>query len=119
MVACGTFPYLLLAETFSPPEAGGLSPTPSGFNGTGFRVDDAGAGGISGSDQGLAIGLDSLGKVIVSGFSDRTVSNRDMVVWMMATLSRHPPPLDVSDVEYHSSTFAVADVEDFYQKRRF
>ncbi len=54
------------------------------FNGTGvFTHDNAAGGNIH--DQGSAITLDSTGRVLVAGFSDRVGSNRDMAVWRLTT----------------------------------
>ena len=56
----------------------------STFSGTGVFVHDSAAGGGV-HDQGNAIGIDSTGKVVVGGFSDQTVTNRDMAVWRLTT----------------------------------
>ena len=54
------------------------------FAGTGFIVDDSAAGG-SANDQGAGIALDASNKIVVTGFSDQTVTNRDMAVWRLTT----------------------------------
>lgn len=50
------------------------------FNGSGVFTHDNAAGGNL-QDQGNAIKLDSFGNVIVAGYSDQTLTNRDMAVW--------------------------------------
>jgi uncharacterized delta-60 repeat protein len=52
------------------------------FNGSGIFVHDNAAGGNL-NDQGNDIALDGNGKIIVVGFSDQTITNRDMAIWKL------------------------------------
>jgi uncharacterized delta-60 repeat protein len=50
------------------------------FNGTGFVVHNNAAGGNS-YDAGYSMYVDSTGKIYVTGFSENSSGNHDMVIW--------------------------------------
>jgi uncharacterized delta-60 repeat protein len=50
------------------------------FNGQGWVIHNSAAGGNSG-DQGRSLVVDSAGKILVTGYSDRDTSYYDMVIW--------------------------------------
>ena len=50
------------------------------FNGVGYVVHNGAAGG-NGNDEGRAMVLDSLGKILIGGLSDKGSLNYDMVIW--------------------------------------
>ncbi len=54
------------------------------FNTTGVFVHDGAAGGNL-QDQGQKIALMSNGSVVVAGFSDQNLTNRDMAVWKLTS----------------------------------
>jgi uncharacterized delta-60 repeat protein len=54
------------------------------FNDTGYVVHNNAAGG-DGGDFGNAMTLDSSGRIVVAGYSDRGTSNYDMVLWRYNT----------------------------------
>lgn len=54
------------------------------FNSMGYVTHNNAAGG-DGGDFGNAMALDSSGKIVVAGYSDRGTSNYDMVVWRYNT----------------------------------
>ncbi len=51
------------------------------FNGTGFVVHGAAAGGVNNHDYGASITTDAAGKIIVAGSSYNAASSLDMVIW--------------------------------------
>ena len=51
------------------------------FNGTGYVIHDAAAGGSSSNDVAYAIALDSSGKILVAGESTGATTAQDMVIW--------------------------------------
>ena len=54
------------------------------FAGTGVFVHNSAAGGNA-HDQGTGITLNNNNKIIVTGFSDQTATNRDMAAWQLTT----------------------------------
>ncbi len=54
------------------------------FNNTGYATHNNAAGG-NGGDYGKAMTLDSSGRIVVAGYSNRGSSNYDMVVWRYNT----------------------------------
>lgn len=57
----------------------------SSFAGTGIFVHNNAAGGVAQHDQGNSIAIDSSGRILVAGFSDQSLTNRDMAVWKLTS----------------------------------
>ncbi len=52
------------------------------FGGTGYFVQDGAAGG-SGPDEGRAVAVDGLGRIVVTGSSTSAAGDTDMVLWRL------------------------------------
>ncbi|MDQ7046212.1 MAG: SBBP repeat-containing protein [Sulfurovum sp.] len=50
------------------------------FGSNGIVVDNSAAGGDS-FDEGIGMALDSLGNIYITGYSNNSAANRDMIIW--------------------------------------
>ncbi len=72
------------------------------FNGSGIFTDDNAAGGAN-HDQGTAIHINNSGQILVTGFSDQTLTNRDLAVWKLSANGALDVTFDADGIFTHDS----------------
>ncbi len=87
----------------------------AGFNSPdGFTAHDNAAGGVVASDAGSSIIVDSIGRILVAGSSEKVAGDKDMVIWRynsdgtLDTAGFNPP----NGFVVHSNAAGGTDVND-------